>query len=89
MSGEKGTRDGANSLSFADEEERNRRIHIEIKPLSNGAPMSASVDELRATIGSLSLSPIPQHSVSSAVSLFRSVPLDINLVEVKKVAFCK
>ncbi|EEC10211.1 proline-serine-threonine phosphatase interacting protein, putative [Ixodes scapularis] len=63
--------------SFAerpDEEERNRRIHIEIKPLSNGAPMSASVDELRATIGSLSLSPIPQHSTRRAYNSATSTP---------------
>lgn len=33
---------------------------MEIKPLSNGAaPMSASVDELRATVENLSLSPAP------------------------------
>ncbi|KAM7286722.1 F-BAR domain only protein 2 [Ixodes scapularis] len=58
----------------SDEEERNRRIHIEIKPLSNGAPMSASVDELRATIGSLSLSPIPQHSTRRAYNSATSTP---------------
>ncbi|XP_034253952.1 F-BAR domain only protein 2 isoform X5 [Thrips palmi] len=41
------------------EDERERKIHVEIKPLSNGAaPMSASVDELRATVGNLSISPI-------------------------------
>ncbi|XP_046405169.1 F-BAR domain only protein 2 isoform X5 [Ischnura elegans] len=40
------------------EDERERKIHVEIKPLSNGsAPMSASVDELRATVENLSLSP--------------------------------
>lgn len=38
------------------EEEREKKIHVEIKPLSNGAPISASVDELRATVESLSLS---------------------------------
>ncbi|XP_049514710.1 F-BAR domain only protein 2-like isoform X4 [Dermacentor silvarum] len=54
----------------SDDEERDRRIHIEIKPLSNGAPMSASVDELRATIGSLSLSPIPQHSSRRPETLY-------------------
>ncbi|CAG9585073.1 unnamed protein product [Danaus chrysippus] len=33
------------------EEEREQKIHVEIKPISNGsAPMSASVDELRATV---------------------------------------
>ncbi|KAK3923074.1 F-BAR domain only protein 2 [Frankliniella fusca] len=41
------------------EDERERKIHVEIKPLTNGAaPMSASVDELRATVGNLSISPI-------------------------------
>ncbi|KAJ8950393.1 hypothetical protein NQ314_007933, partial [Rhamnusium bicolor] len=35
-----------------------RKIHVEIKPLNNGsAPMSASVDELRATVENMSLSP--------------------------------
>lgn len=58
----------------SDDEERDRRIHIEIKPLSNGAPMSASVDELRATIGSLSLSPIPQHSARRAYNSASSTP---------------
>ncbi|XP_076177908.1 F-BAR domain only protein 2 isoform X4 [Ptiloglossa arizonensis] len=42
------------------EDERERKIKVEIKPLSNGgAPMSASVDELRATVENLSLSPAP------------------------------
>ncbi|XP_034933888.1 F-BAR domain only protein 2 isoform X2 [Chelonus insularis] len=42
------------------DDERERKIHVEIKPLSNGgAPMSASVDELRATVENLSLSPAP------------------------------
>lgn len=36
-----------------------RKIHVEIKPLNNGsAPMSASVDELRATVENLYLSPV-------------------------------
>ncbi|XP_050738458.1 F-BAR domain only protein 2-like isoform X7 [Eriocheir sinensis] len=38
--------------------ETDKKIHVEIKPISNGnAPMSASVDELRATIEGMSLSP--------------------------------
>ena len=42
------------------EDERERKIRVEIKPISNGvAPMSASVDELRATVENLSLSPAP------------------------------
>ncbi|XP_057659052.1 F-BAR domain only protein 2 isoform X2 [Diorhabda carinulata] len=40
------------------EDERERKIHVEIKPLNNGsAPISASVDELRATVENLYLSP--------------------------------
>lgn len=40
------------------EDERDKRLHIEIKPLSNGAaPLSASVDELRSTVENLTLSP--------------------------------
>lgn len=38
------------------EDDRETKIHVEIKPLSNGAaPMSASVDELLATVENLSL----------------------------------
>uniref|UniRef100_A0A336LYW5 CSON011071 protein n=1 Tax=Culicoides sonorensis TaxID=179676 RepID=A0A336LYW5_CULSO len=41
------------------EEEPERKIHVEIKPLNNGtAPISASVDELRATVEQMSLSPL-------------------------------
>ncbi|XP_073994269.1 F-BAR domain only protein 2 isoform X9 [Rhodnius prolixus] len=41
------------------DEEREKKIRVEIKPLSNGAgPISASVDELRATVENLSLSPL-------------------------------
>uniref|UniRef100_A0A0A9W666 FCH domain only protein 2 n=1 Tax=Lygus hesperus TaxID=30085 RepID=A0A0A9W666_LYGHE len=41
------------------DDEREKKIRVEIKPLSNGSgPMSASVDELRATVENLSLSPI-------------------------------
>lgn len=47
------------------EDERERKIHVEIKPKVNGSgPISASVDELRATIENLSLSPIGVLSVS-------------------------
>lgn len=50
------------------EDERERKIHVEIKPLNNGtAPISASVDELRATVGNISLSPIGAISVSEFV----------------------
>lgn len=41
------------------DDEHGRKIHVEIKPLNNGsAPMSASVDELRATVGNLYLCPV-------------------------------
>ncbi|XP_045482609.1 F-BAR domain only protein 2 isoform X5 [Harmonia axyridis] len=42
------------------DDERERKIHVEIKPLNhNGAaPMSASVDELRATVENLYLFPV-------------------------------
>lgn len=49
------------------EEEMERKIRVEIKPLNNGtAPISASVDELRATVENLSLSPIGALSVNVA-----------------------
>ncbi|XP_046682071.1 F-BAR domain only protein 2-like isoform X3 [Homalodisca vitripennis] len=41
------------------EDEREQKIHVEIKPLGNGTgPISASVDELRATVENISLSPL-------------------------------
>ncbi|KAJ2953019.1 hypothetical protein O0L34_g7401 [Tuta absoluta] len=53
----KDERQSAYSTSDSDsEEEREQKIHVEIKPISNGsAPMSASVDELRATVENISL----------------------------------
>ncbi|XP_077290429.1 F-BAR domain only protein 2 [Arctopsyche grandis] len=40
------------------DDEREQKIHVEIKPLNNGAaPISASVDELLATVENLSLFP--------------------------------
>lgn len=49
----------SDSDSDSDHDERDRKIHVEIKPLNNGsAPISASVDELRATVENLSLSPL-------------------------------
>ncbi|KAK4308431.1 hypothetical protein Pmani_019869 [Petrolisthes manimaculis] len=40
--------------------EVDKKIRVEIKPISNGsAPMSPSVEELRATIENISLSPVP------------------------------
>lgn len=49
----------SDSDSDSDHDTRERKIHVEIKPLNNGsAPISASVDELRATVENLSLSPL-------------------------------
>ncbi|XP_055539225.1 F-BAR domain only protein 2 isoform X5 [Wyeomyia smithii] len=49
----------SSSDSDSEDERGDRKIHVEIKPLNNGAaPISASVDELRATVENLSLSPI-------------------------------
>lgn len=46
-------------LTSLSDEEHERKIRVEIKPLNNGsAPMSASVDELRATVENLYLSPV-------------------------------
>jgi hypothetical protein len=46
------------------DDEIERKIHVEIKPLNNGTDkISASVDELRATVENLSLSPIGVLSV--------------------------
>lgn len=49
-----------NSSSDSDsDDERERKIKVEIKPLSGViAPLSASVDELRATVENISLSPV-------------------------------
>lgn len=57
----------SSSDSDSEDERGERKIHVEIKPLNNGvAPISASVDELRATVENLSLSPI---GALSSVSL--------------------
>lgn len=46
-------------MNFFLEDDRDKRLHVEIKPLSNGSgPISASVDELRATVENISLLPI-------------------------------
>lgn len=55
-----------NDLIIIDEE-RDKRLHVEIKPLSNGAgPISASVDELRATVENISLLPLGAHTLKVA-----------------------
>lgn len=48
---------------YIDEEEKERKIHIEIKPVNATTGMSASIDELIATVGTFSLSPDPQRTV--------------------------
>uniref|UniRef100_A0A1I8ND90 F-BAR domain only protein 2 n=1 Tax=Musca domestica TaxID=7370 RepID=A0A1I8ND90_MUSDO len=56
----------SDSDSDSENDRPEKRIHVKIKPLNNGqAPMSASVDELRATVENISLSPtgvFTQHS---------------------------
>ncbi|KAJ8918717.1 hypothetical protein NQ315_015037 [Exocentrus adspersus] len=53
---EKGSFDSTSDSDSDDD--RERKIHVEIKPLNNGsAQISASVDELRATVENMSLSP--------------------------------
>jgi len=55
----------SDSDTDSDNDKQERRIHVSIKPLKNGqAPMSASVDELRATVENISLSPTGVFSVS-------------------------
>lgn len=49
----------SDSDSESENDEQERKIHVKIQPLNNGtAPISASVDELRATVENLSLSPL-------------------------------
>ncbi|XP_055679047.1 F-BAR domain only protein 2 isoform X6 [Lutzomyia longipalpis] len=69
----------SSSDSDSDDNERDRKIHVEIKPLNNGtAPISASVDELRATVENLSLSPLggalSQHHPQSPAASNASTP---------------
>ncbi|XP_041976992.1 F-BAR domain only protein 2 [Aricia agestis] len=46
----------SSSDSDSEEEREQGKIHVEIKPITNGnAPMSASLDELRATVENISL----------------------------------
>lgn len=58
------------SRIFADEEEKERKIHIEIKPVNATTGMSASIDELIATVGTFSLSPDPQRTVNILNTMF-------------------
>lgn len=64
------------------EEEREQKIHVEIKPISNGgAPMSASVDELRATVENFSLYKIGTNRRGSNANTSKASSdlLDLNL----------
>lgn len=55
----------SDSDSDSENDRPEKRIHVKIKPLNNGqAPMSASVDELRATVENISLSPTGVFTVS-------------------------
>lgn len=46
------------------DDEGGKRLHVEIKPLANGSgPISASVDELRATVENISLLPLGTHTL--------------------------
>ncbi|XP_071033553.1 F-BAR domain only protein 2 isoform X13 [Parasteatoda tepidariorum] len=57
-----------------DEKDCKNRIHIEIKPVSNCTGMSASNDELIATVGKFSLSPDPQRTINRPTSSAASTP---------------
>lgn len=64
-SSEKGFYSSSDSDSD-DNGHRDKKLHVEIKPLNNGtAPISASVDELRATVETLSLSTLGGATVSA------------------------
>lgn len=53
------------------DEEKEKRLHVEIKPLSNGSgPISASVDELRATVENISLLPLGTHTLKVKLIFF-------------------
>ncbi|XP_055325436.1 F-BAR domain only protein 2 isoform X14 [Sitodiplosis mosellana] len=70
----------SDSDSDSDNDERDRKIHVEIKPLNNGsAPISASVDELRATVESFTLSPL-----GGALSGRRDSNVDTNTMLMKR-----
>ncbi|XP_055935611.1 F-BAR domain only protein 2-like isoform X4 [Argiope bruennichi] len=56
------------------DDDRVGRIHIEIKPVSNSTGMSASIDELIATVGTFSLSPDPQRTANRPASSAASTP---------------
>lgn len=56
------------SSDESEEEEREKKIHVEIKPVSNSSGISASIDELVASIGTISLSPDPQRTVNNRPS---------------------
>lgn len=69
------------------EDEIERKIHVEIKPLNNGTDkISASVDELRATVENLSLSPIGVLSVIN-FAFFRVLLYRFSLKNHEKLLF--
>ncbi|XP_071033549.1 F-BAR domain only protein 2 isoform X9 [Parasteatoda tepidariorum] len=68
--------DATTAFSPLDDDEKDckNRIHIEIKPVSNCTGMSASNDELIATVGKFSLSPDPQRTINRPTSSAASTP---------------
>lgn len=55
-------------MELISDDEHERKIRVEIKPINNGSgPMSASVDELRATVENLYLSPVSSIRRGSSV----------------------
>lgn len=72
------------STDSESEEEREQKIHVEIKPISNGsAPMSASVDELRATVENMALHKIGTHRRGSNANAGKASSdlLDLNFFQ--------
>jgi hypothetical protein len=74
----------SSSDSDSDSEEKVKKIHIRIKPLTNGTLISASVDELIASVGTLSLSPAANYSVGHSHSLFLSYKLSITILSLSR-----
>ena len=55
--GDKNSWNSSDSDSDSDGEESRRKIKVAIRPLSPTAPASSNVDEIRASVQGLSLSP--------------------------------
>uniref|UniRef100_A0AAR2LAU6 F-BAR domain only protein 2 n=1 Tax=Pygocentrus nattereri TaxID=42514 RepID=A0AAR2LAU6_PYGNA len=65
------------SSSDSEEEDERRKFHVEIKPVqpNNGTHQhKATIDELKASIGNITLSPSPQIVLTSTLSLPNTVP---------------